>query len=112
MQCSVFYNQTKSVLTPTGFVVNANGCPNDVYFGGGYQVVFHDHWDADNISSLKLLQDISDWEGSSAYVEAHFYENGSEKCVSLSATNNALYDADVKMIHIDNGLVKIEGRAH
>ena len=105
MQCSAFYNQTQSILTPTGFTVNADGCAKDVYFENGYQVVFHDRWDANNISSLKLLQDISDWENSSAYVEAHFYAKGSDKYVSLSATNDTKYDADVEKIHIDNGQI-------
>ena len=113
MQCSAFYKQTKSVLAPTGFTVNANGCVGNVYFGNGFQVVFHDHWDASNISSLQLLQDINSWENSSAYVEAHTYVNAAgEQCISLSATNDPMYDADVDELHIKNGQIEIEGNAH
>lgn len=113
MQCSAFYNQTKSIFVPTGFTSNADGCVSDVYFGNGFQVVFHDHWDAANISSLRLLQDINDWEDSAAYVEAHYYENASgEKCVSLSATEDPQFDKDVEGLYIHHGQIHIEGQAH
>jgi len=43
MKCSDFYNQIKSVLVPTGFILNVHKCVANVYFGNGYQVMFHDH---------------------------------------------------------------------
>lgn len=113
MKCSDFYNQIKSVLVPTGFILNVHKCVANVYFGNGYQVMFHDHWNASGINSLTLLQDINGWRDSLDYVAAHYYvmENG-EKCVSLSATPDRQFSNDVEKLHIKNGQVKIEGWAH
>lgn len=113
MRCSDFYKQIRGFLNPTGFIANADGIVSDLYFGNGYQVVFCDHWEASDVASLKLLQDINCWEHSSEYVEAHYYESDhGVKCVSLSASNNPQFDSDVEEIHTLNGHVQIRGQAH
>ena len=113
MRCSDFCNQTKSMLNPSGFNLNSYGCAGQVYFGTGLPVIFHDQWDASALASLQVLQDLSEWENSSLYVEAHnFTLNDGTQCVSLSATSDATHDADVTRVTLTANQVYIQGMAH
>ena len=112
MTCSDFYARTQSMINPCGLNLNQNGCVNNVYFGTAHPVVFHDQWSTDSLESLKILQDLLDWENSPLYVEAHrFTASDGTDCVSLSATSDPQYDNDVFDVVLTADNIEIQGIA-
>ena len=108
MKCCDFYVKTKSMFNE----LKLNEIANVVYFGEAHPVVFHDHWDSSQISTLQELQDLNGWENSNDYVEAHFFNRNGVKCVSLSSTCDQLFDTDVVDVKLTANAVYIEGTAH
>lgn len=110
MTCAEFYTKTKSIINPTGLNITPNGSVNNVYFGSAHSVVFHDQWDADNLGSLLVLQDLNSWENSAQYVEAHYFTaNDGTTCVSLSATSDPQFNNDVTDVRLIAGNVEVQG---
>ena len=110
MTCAEFYAKTKSMINQTGLNSSPNESVNNVYFGSAYSVVFHNHWDANNLDSLMVLQDLNSWENSAQYIEAHYFTaNDGTTCVSLSATGDPLFSNDVTDVRLTANNVEVQG---
>ena len=110
MTCGEFYDKTKAMIKPTGLNAAQNGSVKNVYFGTGHNVIFHNQWNADNLSSLMVLEDLNSWRGSTKYIEAHYCTaNDGTSCVSLSATSDSQYENDVTGVQLTANSVEVQG---